>query len=343
MKSTTSVCLVRSPVFLKHKAPPDHPECEQRLTSIYSLFDERADLAAIPVIEPSEASLQTLLKVHNKTIVEKLFSVAGKSGYLDADTYISPDSIQTARLAAGSCIEAARSIWTGLYKRGFCLIRPPGHHATPNEPMGFCLFNNSALAATALLEEKPNARLAIVDFDLHHGNGTQESFYANPNVLFISSHRHPFYPGTGNMQEVGEGPGKGATVNLPLGKKYGDEFFLALYSQVVGPILKAYQPEMILVSAGFDGHSQDPMQGFNLSTQAYGSIAEMLMVTADKICEGKILFILEGGYHPQALKNSVELILDKMIMQELSQKPFDQSFPEIENFRAFFQPFFQIR
>lgn len=215
-------------------------------------------------------------------------------------------------LAAGSTADLALRIWNGEYRRGFSFVRPPGHHAVSNQAMGFCFFNNIAIAAAAVLEAAPQARVAIVDFDLHHGNGTQWSFYDRPEVLFLSSHRYPFYPGTGAFAELGNGKGKGATINLPLNSNFGDSFFISLYTQIVAPALEAFRPDMIFVSAGFDGHVLDPMQGFRLSTEGYAKLADLLIHSAEKI-SGKILFCLEGGYHPEALKASCAAVLNRIL------------------------------
>ncbi|MEZ4752139.1 MAG: histone deacetylase [Bdellovibrionota bacterium] len=177
-------------------------------------------------------------------------------------------------------------------RRGFALLRPPGHHSRPQTPMGFCLFNNIGVAAASLLQEFPTTRLAIVDFDLHHGNGTQESFLDNDQVLFLSSHRLPFYPGTGRMDEHGVGLGKGLTVNFPLPKAYADPVLVSIYGRFALPIIEAFRPDMILVSAGYDGHEGDPMQGLKLTTGFYGALTEALIAVAEKVSDGKILFLL---------------------------------------------------
>src|SRR5688572_29508348 len=183
------------------------------------------------------------------------------------------------------------------------MVRPPGHHAVRDRAMGFCLFNNVAIGA-AKARARGLSRVAIVDYDVHHGNGTQWSFYDDPSVLFVSSHRYPFYPGTGTRDEIGVGKGKGTTLNFPLPLPYGDDFFIALYQELVCRPLREFAPDMVFVSAGFDGHRLDPMGGFTIDTPTYGVLARLLVDTAEKN-GGKILFVLEGGYHPQALKDSV--------------------------------------
>ena len=302
--------LVRSPLFLQHEIAESHPENAQRLKSIYEIFDD-PEWNNVPAISPSAVDESLLREVHAETMCDMTLPLAGQSGWLDPDTYYCPSSISVALAACGSTAQLALRIWNGEYRRGFALTRPPGHHATRDQSMGFCLFNNVAVATKAILQESPKARIAIVDFDLHHGNGTQGLFYDNPNVLFISSHRYPFYPGTGSLTEVGADSAVGTSINFPLPKAYGDDYFMTLYDRLIRPMLRSFAPEMILVSAGFDGHRSDPMGGFALSTQGYGKLAEIL-IAASEDQKGKILFCLEGGYDPNAVRDSVKEVLQKI-------------------------------
>lgn len=297
------------PDLLAHAAPYEHPENPARLEAILSLFVPGEPLADYPRVTARTATEAELLRAHGKDMVRALLASGGRNGQWDADTYYGPQSLHAALLAAGGTIDLALRVWKGELRRGFSLVRPPGHHATPQRAMGFCLFNNIALAAQSILAENPQARLAIVDFDLHHGNGTQDRFIDNPNVLFLSSHRFPFYPGTGSLGEVGEGRGKGTTLNFPLAQAVGREIFFPLYGGLVASVLKDFRPDMILVSAGFDGHESDPMNGFALTTEDYGRLAEFLIAAAEETT-GKILFVLEGGYDPKALRDSVKQVLD---------------------------------
>ncbi len=307
--------LARNPKFLRHEVS-GHPECPERLRVLDSLF---ANLA-IPHVNTLSLESEKLLKVHSKEMVQKFLSLRGRSGWIDPDTYFNEESCDAALQAAGMTAKMVEQIWRGEYRRGFSLVRPPGHHATDQRSMGFCLINNVAVAAATLLELAPQSKIAIVDFDLHHGNGTQDIFYGDPRVLFISSHRYPFYPGTGALKEHGEGKGKGTTVNLPLGQPYGTDFFLGLYQELVAAQLRKFQPAFILVSAGFDGHKDDPMQGFEIETNGFGGIAELLISAAEETCAGKIAFVLEGGYNPLALRESVAAVFTKMA--ELPRKNF---------------------
>ncbi len=314
------VALVRSPEFLKHAPPGGHPENPGRLQAIHRWFEPGALYADLPAIEMRLAGEADLKKVHAREMLERLAAARGGKGYFDSDTYYGPGSVDTALLAAGSTIELALGIWKGAYRRGFSLVRPPGHHATVQRIMGFCLANNVAVAAAAILAESPQARLAIVDFDLHHGNGTQDIFYDHSQVFFVSSHRFPFYPGTGTATERGRGKGLGATANFPLASAFDGDFFLRLYGEIALPLVDRFAPDMILVSAGFDGHFKDPMEGFRISSAGYGDLAERLIQLAEKR-NGKIMFCLEGGYDPEALAESVGEVLGKMV--NCPRKPFD--------------------
>jgi acetoin utilization deacetylase AcuC-like enzyme len=322
------VAVVRSPEFLKHAPPGMHPECPERLLGIHKWFEPGAPYAGLPVLGIREAGESDLGGVHALEMIKRLAGARGRSGFFDADTYFNPASVGTALYAAGSTIDLALAIWKGAYRRGFSLVRPPGHHATDSRIMGFCLLNNVALAAAAILTDSPKARLAIVDFDLHHGNGTQDIFYDNPSVFFVSSHRFPFYPGTGTASERGRGKGLGATVNFPLATPYDGDFFLRLYGGIALPLVDRFTPDMILVSAGFDGHEKDPMEGFRISTKAYGTLAEQLIACAEKR-GGKILFCLEGGYHPGALADSVGEVLAKLV--SCPRRPFTPAPPPGES------------
>jgi acetoin utilization deacetylase AcuC-like enzyme len=288
-------------------------------------------------------STQWLADIHGNSVIETLDAAKGSSGWIDADTYYTRKSVDTAWLAVGACRELALDIWNGRHRRGFAICRPPGHHATLRRSMGFCLLNNIAIAAKAILTESPQARIAIVDYDLHHGNGTQEAFYLNPNVLFVSSHRFPFYPGTGHFTEVGESTAKGTTINLPLPKAYDDRFFFSLYETIVLPVLREFRPEMILISAGFDGHEADPMQGFSLTTQGYRTLSERLVSVAEEVSDGKILFVLEGGYNPAALTQSIDSVvgaLQELPRQAFAIPPSGQNDPVIDRLQRYFAPYF---
>src|SRR5213594_3457119 len=243
--------------YLLHDPGSRHPESPKRLLAIKSALDSYGGLDSWQRLEPRPAQMEELELVHHPAHVERVEKAARKApAYLDPDTVVSTESYRTGLYAAGGVLECVDAICKGSLLRGFAFVRPPGHHAEPNKAMGFCLFNNIALAAAFARRRHGFERIAIVDVDLHHGNGTQAAFYEDPGVLYISTHQYPFYPGTGNFDEVGLKEGKGYTLNLPLPSGTGDETFAPLYTYVVAPILEQYKPQLILVSTGFDAYFQ---------------------------------------------------------------------------------------
>ena len=294
-----------------------HPECPERLEAAREGL--RAGLGtlrsrAIPI---REASDDELCRVHSPLYVKQLRArLHGGYGQLDPDTYFSPGTREAAWLAAGSLIELTQQLLASEGQRGVALLRPPGHHAVPTSSMGFCLLNNVALAARAALAAGL-ARVAIVDWDVHHGNGTQDSFYDDPRVLFISLHQYPFYPGTGAASEIGTGAGRGYTANLALPAESGPEVYGAAFSRIVLPMLRSYAPELVLVSAGFDAHERDPLASMNLDHQTFGALAGALIDFADQAARGRIAFVLEGGYDLPALRDSVRSVAAALSGQRL--------------------------
>ena len=242
--------------------------------------------------------------MHDPKFVEWLRTLNGEQGYIDADTYVGPESVAIAELAAGGTVAMVDALLDGRSKRGVALVRPPGHHARPDHAMGFCLLNNIAIAA-AHARARGLERVAIVDWDVHHGNGTQDAFFDDPNVLYISTHQFPFYPGTGAVLETGEGEGKGFTVNVPLTAGGGDAVYRAAFERVILPVLEEYRPQLVLVSAGFDGSARDPLAEMTLSADAFGWMARALRGVADKSAEGRIAMVLEGGYDLVALESGL--------------------------------------
>jgi acetoin utilization deacetylase AcuC-like enzyme len=343
MADYKDVGLVAEPLFLKHRTQESHPENPDRIAGLLDRISRDSDLKQIPRLGVRSADENELLRIHSREMVKKMQSYRGTSGWLDPDTYYSSDSIEVALGAAGATIDLALKIWQGELRRGFSLVRPPGHHAVREEAMGFCLFNNIALATSAILDHTPSARLAIIDFDLHHGNGTQWSFYDNPQVLFLSSHRFPYYPGTGELTQTGKGAGVGTSVNFPVGSPLGDAFFEVLYGDLVPKILSEFKPDMLLVSAGYDGHAEDPMQGFQISTQSFGYLTRKLIHQAEK-AQGKILFCLEGGYNPRALSDCVVETLSEMgrapRLFTNNDEPQTGEHALVDKFKDFYRAFF---
>jgi len=290
-----------SPRFAEHVTPPGHPERMERAEVMAAEAAAAAAAAARghAIVEPRPASRDELLRVHDARYLDKIFALAGRPAMLDADTFTSPASVEVAALAAGAAVDAARTArQTG--EAAIALVRPPGHHAERDRAMGFCLYNNIAVAAAALRADGVE-RVAIVDIDVHHGNGTQQAFYADPAVLFVSTHQFPFYPGTGAAEETGVGAGEGFTLNLPLPAGTGDSGYLDVHARRVLPALEAFLPEVILVSAGFDAHERDPLGGMRLTTEGYRAIVGSLRDAARQLAGGRIAFVTEGGYDLQAL------------------------------------------
>jgi acetoin utilization deacetylase AcuC-like enzyme len=287
----------------------DHPECPERLTAAREGLLAGLGAAVPRRLIAREACDEELASVHAPQYIARLrgrLSHAGH-GLLDPDTYFSPGTREAAWLAAGTAIDLGRELATTPGQRGVALLRPPGHHAVPSSSMGFCLLNNVALAARAALDSGLE-RVAIIDWDVHHGNGTQDAFYRDPRVLFVSLHQFPFYPGTGAPDEIGQAAGLGYNANLALPAESGPEVYGAAFERVVLPMLRHYGPELVLVSAGFDAHERDPLAGMNLEAQTYGSLTSSLLELVDhpdSPARGRIGFMLEGGYDLYALSDSV--------------------------------------
>jgi acetoin utilization deacetylase AcuC-like enzyme len=287
---------VYDPVFLKH-TKRGHPENGDRLKAIMAELEETGLLDELHHVRSRAATMEELAVIHDASYIAqvKAMSKAG-GGYLDMDTYVTADTYDAASTAAGSTVDLTLDVINGKLNNGFALVRPPGHHALSFQGMGFCVFNNIVLAAKMAQQKAGIERVAIIDFDVHHGNGTQPMTESDPNILFISTHQYPFYPGTGGVYEAGRDAGEGYTLNLPLRVGVDDNGFMELYNELIGPSLRRFKPELILVSAGYDAHWKDPLAGLALSLAGYAWIARTLVSLADELCGGKIVFVLEGGY-----------------------------------------------
>jgi acetoin utilization deacetylase AcuC-like enzyme len=311
-----SVAIVTSPQYLKHDFP-DHPENAQRLRAIETALDSPAlGLREFLVpLAPRPADLDQIGAVHDLAYVEALRrAMARAPGYVDsAPTYIVPESFDIACLAAGGALQAVDAVLAGQAQAAFALVRPPGHHAERDQPMGFCLFNNVAIAARHALQQPAIERVLIVDFDVHHGNGTQDIFYADPAVLFISSHQEGIYPGTGALDEIGASDGRGYNINVPFPDGAGDEAFQRLSAEVVQPAAARFKPNLLLVSAGFDAHWLDPLAGLQLTLSGYGRLTHSLVEIAQQFCGGRLVLTLEGGYHLAALTGGVVTVLRTLL------------------------------
>lgn len=283
-----------------------HPERPERVEAARLALEAAGWWDGYPHLGPLSLEPAALALVHHPAYLDALPQACQRGAWLDGDTYTTPASWQLALHAAGGAAAVAQSVWTGQARRGFALTRPPGHHATARRGMGFCLLNNVALAASHLIASPSAAqRLAIIDLDLHHGNGTQDVFWSRGDVLYISTHQSPLYPGTGSLEEIGVGEGQGLTANFPLPPYTGDAGFHAVMQALILPLLDRFAPQMLLVSVGFDTHWRDPLGSLSLSAQGYGEMIAQLAQWADRNCSGKIALFLEGGYDLDAARACV--------------------------------------
>jgi acetoin utilization deacetylase AcuC-like enzyme len=289
-----------------------HPESPDRLKSIYGMLGiiDQAGLLYVPARSASEEEIEW---VHDPRYVTMVRETSGKGRTrLDPDTSTSPKSYDASCMAAGGVLKLVDSLMKGEIDNGFALVRPPGHHAEKHRAMGFCIFNNIAIGARYLEYCYGRKRIMIVDFDLHHGNGTQQCFYADNSVLYISTHQYPYYPGSGWYDEIGHGLGKGYTINIPLSNGMHDGDYEHVFEEIVAPVSRLFAPEVILVSAGYDIHASDPLGGMKVTESGFSAIARTMMNIAGKECDGKLLFVLEGGYNLVALANGVRATIMEM-------------------------------
>lgn len=296
-------------IFMEHLTGP-HVESPDRLRVIYDMLEKEGYYDSTTKIELRDATDDEILLNHDEAYLRMLESTG--PGHLDSDTVLSERSLEVARLAVGGCINMVDELMSGSIAKGLAFVRPPGHHAERERGMGFCLFNNIAIAARYLMEAHDLQRIAIIDWDLHHGNGTEHSFYSEKEVLYLSLHQSPCYPGTGGLRDVGIGEGEGFNVNLPINSGAGDAEYLKAFDELFLPIMERYEPEIILVSAGFDTHRLDPLGGMELSAAAFAAMGQRLSKLADMLCGGKIAFFLEGGYSLEGLEESVRELLDAL-------------------------------
>ncbi len=304
MAGGTAVVLDRR--MLAHDPGRGHPECLDRLRV---LLEHLGDAPGLVHLGARPASEEEVALVHTPALVELAAATAGRPRVLlDPDTATSPGSYDAARLAAGSLLDLCEAIVAGEVTNGFALVRPPGHHAERDRAMGFCLFNNVALAA-AQLRRRGIGRVAIVDWDVHHGNGTQHAFEADPDVLYVSTHQYPHYPGTGAAEEVGRGAGAGRTVNLPFPAGFGDAEYARAFDEVVAPVLRQFRPDFVLVSAGFDCDYRDPLAGMQVTPAGFAAMARVLRDVADESAGGRLAAVLEGGYDLHAIVEGVDAVL----------------------------------
>ncbi len=302
--------IVKDERYMDHVANVYHPESHRRLEVIYQMLQEPDMKGKFTEIRPRMASREELELIHGPRYVQFVASTADRDyTMLDPDTYACTKSYETAKLAAGGVLAAVDEVVGGGVDNAFAFIRPPGHHAEANRAMGFCLFNNAAVAAAYAVQKHKIQRVLIVDWDLHHGNGTQHSFEGRPDVLYFSTHQSPYYPGTGYVNEIGNGAGKGFTVNVPLAPGPGDGEFTTIFEEILEPIALAYKPDLVFVSAGFDIYYEDPLGGMQVTPAGFANLAKIVLEFAQQSCRGKVVFVLEGGYHLDGLRDSVREVL----------------------------------
>ncbi|MCS7259157.1 MAG: histone deacetylase [Anaerolineae bacterium] len=313
-------------IFLRHTMP-GHPENHHRLEAIMQQLASTGVLERLAHIPARPATRAELERAHRPRYIETVRQMAERGGgYLDPDTYVTPDTFEVAVIAAGSTIEATSAVLNGIVRNAFALVRPPGHHALAEHGMGFCIFGNVALAALTARQVYGLERVVIVDFDVHHGNGTQALVAADPGICYISTHQFPHYPGSGAMHEIGSGVTRGNWINIPLAAGAGDRAFQLLYAGVVIPATRRFKPDLILVSAGYDAHHSDPLADLALSLAGYAWLARTLVALAEELCHGRIVFVLEGGYNLQVLAYGVlntfyALLGDTTVVDPLGPSP----------------------
>lgn len=316
VQSPTALAL--DPACAAHDMGRGHPESPRRL---HALIEEvgRAPVRALSLLElpPTIATLEQIRAVHIDEYVARVEATEGRTEVLDPDTVAGPRSFDAAMRAAGAAVSVVDAVFAGRARNGFALVRPPGHHAEPLRAMGFCLFNNVAVAAAHARLAHGVRRLAIIDFDVHHGNGTQAAFWDDPDTLYVSTHQYPFFPGTGAAFEVGGPNARGATVNVPLSARHGDVPYEAIYGALLPRILEQFRPELLLVSAGFDLMEADPLAMMRVSTDGVEAIATALVAAAERLCDGRIVMLLEGGYDLSNLRDGVTRCLQALSRRAL--------------------------
>jgi acetoin utilization deacetylase AcuC-like enzyme len=315
--------LAYSEAFLRHETGPRHPERADRLRAIVTQLQASGTWDQLDVWEPALADEATLALVHSATHIGAMRDfIARGGGHIDVDTVASAGSWEAALRAAGGVVEAVERVSAGALDNAFCLVRPPGHHATPDQAMGFCLFNNVAIAASWLLKSGRAQKIAILDYDVHHGNGTQAAFYERSDVLYVSTHQYPLYPGTGHWRETGAGPGEGCTLNVTLPPGSGDEVYCGALAQVVEPAVRRYKPDFVLVSLGFDAFWSDPLASLRLSIAgAYTSLLRSARDLAAEHAGGRLVVALEGGYNLDALGHGGDAVCRLLLGEEPRPDP----------------------
>lgn len=319
-----------------------HPERPERVDVIVTALQEAGLWETFPHLDPQDSPQEVMESVHERGYLERLEKICSSGGRLDLDTYATRESWILARNAAGGAVAVAKSVWHRQAKRGLALTRPPGHHATINRGMGFCLLNNVSIAAEHLLQREGAIRLAIVDLDLHHGNGTQDIFWNREDVLYISTHQYPHYPGSGLLREIGGGRGKGATANFPMPPGSGDRAYLTVMDKAILPLLTRFMPDMLLVSYGFDTHWLDPLGDIRLSADGYARLISSLAAWADDYAEGRIALFLEGGYDLEAAVACTQGVVAALLGKDWSDPLGPSPNPERDSWQGILRQALQI-
>ena len=327
-----STTLVYSEKYLEHKPSGGHPERPERLKAIVDSL-RLAKLWGTPnvrVLEPKPAEREDIELVHDAEHIKLVEHLSKPERPLDADTPVRRNTFELALLAAGGTIDAGRAVLSGEASNAFALVRPPGHHASRARGGGFCYFNNLAVMIERMKREFKLRRIFVLDFDAHHGNGTQDIFYEDPSVLFLSLHQNPLtlYPGTGFVHELGSGGGKGYTVNVPMPPRSGDAEYMGVMEEIFVPLTEQFKPELFAVSAGFDAYADDPLTQLQLSTLAYGWLTRFVVEQAERLCKGRVVFVLEGGYVLDALAEGVVNVV-KTLAGEKHPTPVEPRRPNV--------------
>ncbi len=305
--------VVYDSIYLEHDTG-GHVENPRRLATAMSYLEKTGTKEKLTMLSTRSASMEELEMIHTPGYISYVKDEAEKGGnWLDPDTVVCPRSYEVSLYAVGGLLVAVEGVVRKEVDNAFALVRPPGHHAIHNRAMGFCIFNNIAIAAKFALSKFNLSRILIVDFDVHHGNGTQDAFYADPKVLYFSTHQYPFYPGTGRIEEIGAGEGRGTTVNVPMIAGWGDEEYLRAFQEVLVPVAHRFQPELILVSAGFDPHWADHLAMMRVSVRGFAQMVVVLKKLAVELCQGRLVFTLEGGYNLHVVAASIKAIFDVLL------------------------------
>ncbi len=299
--------IIYDDIYLKHDTGPDHPENSARIINTIEHLRSANCWQKLDIKKPRAATEAEVSAIHSTSQIEQIAEIARSGGgYLDPDTYVSSDSYEAALNAAGAPLTAIDLIMDKKVDNAFCLVRPPGHHATPEKGMGFCLFNNVAIAAKYIQSRYSLDRIVIIDWDVHHGNGTQDAFYDDPSVMYFSMHRYPFYPGTGAEEETGKDSGSGFTINIPLSYNTEPQEYLKFFEEILEKRIKPFKPQFILISSGFDAYRLDPISGLSLEASDYNKLTKLTQNVAKDCCDGRIVSCLEGGYHLLDLPKCIE-------------------------------------